>query len=120
MFDLISKNRVLSGLMNIKKLAAMYLLDGKVSKKTHDSAVVMADLFAELIEKTPTIDAVSVVQCKDCKHRCMAECPMHHTETYSDGDEFEEDYDVDNTDDDGFCHLGERRDKNADDYSGWR
>lgn len=56
----------------------------------------------------PTIDAVEVVRCKDCKHRGISdECPMCYTE-----DSYDEDYgydywDVDKTEDDGFCHCGE-------------
>lgn len=63
----------------------------------------------DIIEKQPTIDAVPVVRCVDCKHRCTFVCPMYHTETYiGDLDGFDDDYEVDRTDDDGFCHLGER------------
>lgn len=60
------------------------------------------------IVDTPTIDAVEVVRCKDCKHRgIVRECPMCYTE-----DSYDEDYgydywDVDKTVDDGFCHCGE-------------
>lgn len=56
----------------------------------------------------PTIDAVPVVRCKDCKYRCTLVCPMYHTETCLDDLDGFDDYDVDRTDDDGFCHLGER------------
>ena len=55
-----------------------------------------------------TIDAVPVVRCADCKHRCTFVCPMYHTETCLDDLDGFDDYDVDRTDDDGFCHLGER------------
>ena len=61
-----------------------------------------------VIDNMPTIDAVEVVRCKDCKHRGIAsECPMCYTE-----DSYDEDYgydywDVDKTVDDGFCHCGE-------------
>ena len=61
---------------------------------------------------TPADDAVPVVRCADCKHRCTLDCPMYHTETYYDDDGFD-DYDVDRTDADGFCHLGERWDGEA-------
>ena len=63
----------------------------------------------DIIEKQPTIDAVPVVRCVDCKYRCALVCPMYHTETYiGDLDGFDDDYEVDRTVDDGFCHLGER------------
>lgn len=63
------------------------------------------------IETSPTVDAVEVVRCKDCKRRGIAcECPMCYTE-----DSYDEDYgydywDVDKTVDDGFCHCGEKVD----------
>lgn len=68
------------------------------------------------IECKNTIDAVPVVRCVDCKHRCTFVCPMYHTETYiGDLDGFDDDYEVDRTDDDGFCHLGERWEGEEDD-----
>lgn len=60
------------------------------------------------IDEIPTLDAVPVVRCVDCKHRCTFVCPMYHTETCLDDLDGFDDYDVDRTDDDGFCHLGER------------
>lgn len=60
------------------------------------------------VMNSPTIDAVPVVRCVDCKHRCTFVCPMYHTETCLDDLDGFDDYDVDRTDDDGFCHLGER------------
>ena len=52
-----------------------------------------------IIEEQPTIDAVEVVRCKDCKHRekfwTQMVCPYY------------EDRDVD---DDHFCAYGERKD----------
>ena len=66
------------------------------------------------IDEIPTLDAVPVVRCVDCKYRCTLDCPMYHTETYYDDDGFD-DYDVDRTDADGFCHLGERWECEEDD-----
>lgn len=60
------------------------------------------------IDEIPALDAVPVVRCVDCKHRCTFVCPMYHTETCLDDLDGFDDYDVDRTDDDGFCHLGER------------
>lgn len=56
-----------------------------------------------------TVDAVPVVRCKDCKHRGGYNCPMYHTETSLDDLDGFDDYNVDKTDGDGFCHRGERR-----------
>lgn len=69
------------------------------------------DLFvvdAEDVEDAPTIDAVEVVRCKDCKHRgIVTECPMCYTEDSYDDDYGYDYWDVDKTVDDGFCHCGE-------------
>lgn len=60
------------------------------------------------IETSPTIDAVEVVRCKDCKHRgIVTECPMCYTEDSYDDDYGYDYWDVDKTVDDGFCHCGE-------------
>lgn len=62
-----------------------------------------------ILDRRQTIDAVPVVRCRDCKHRGGYHCPMYHTETsFDDLDGFDE-YNVDKTDGDGFCHRGERR-----------
>lgn len=50
-----------------------------------------------LLEKAPTVDAVPVVRCKDCKKLGTGECPM------------EQDYPWISTDSDDFCSYGERR-----------
>lgn len=51
----------------------------------------------KLIADTPTVDAVPVVRCKDCKKLGTGECPM------------EQDYPWISTDSDDFCSYGERR-----------
>ena len=64
-----------------------------------------------LIEDAPTIDAVEVVRCRDCKHRYGDECPMRHVEWVEyEEDGFIERDDIvhDHTVDDGFCNCGER------------
>ena len=69
---------------------------------------VLYSIPPDYIDDAPTIDAVEVVRCKDCKHRgIVSECPMCYTE-----DSYDEDYgydywDVDKTVDEGFCHCGE-------------
>lgn len=60
------------------------------------------------IEAAPAIDAVPVVRCKDCERRCTYKCPMYHTETCFDDLDGFDDYNVDKTDDNGFCHKGKR------------
>ncbi len=67
-----------------------------------------------IIRNAHAVDAVPVVRCKDCKHRCTYKCPMYHTETCIDDLDGFDDYNVDRTDNDGFCHLGARMDGDAD------
>lgn len=54
------------------------------------------------IEALPTVDAVPVVRCKDCKH-CYAEGFVNVRNVC------EKHYDFCNVDDDWFCADGERR-----------
>ena len=70
-------------------------------------------LAVKYIEKAPTIDAVEVVRCKDCKYRYGNDCPMRHVEWVKcEEDGFIELDDImqDNTMDDMFCNCGERWD----------
>lgn len=60
------------------------------------------DLCAMLTEDAPTIDAVPVVRCKDCKHSTT----FHHTGNMYCG--LHENHHF-LTDAYGFCHKGERR-----------
>ena len=62
--------------------------------------------------QAPTVDAVEVVRCKDCKHRgedgCCPMCFEEEIEWDDDG-YTEADYILhDRTADDGFCDRGER------------
>ena len=65
------------------------------------------------IEEAPTVDAVEVVRCKDCKHRGDdVHCPMCFEEAieWDDDGYTEVDYVIhDHATDDGFCDRGERR-----------
>lgn len=71
---------------------------------------------AEMIDRwadegcPPTIDAVPVVRCRECKYRGYDACPMCHDEYYYDDDDGADFWTVDNTDDDGFCHMGAKMD----------
>lgn len=75
----------------------------------YDCPSVALVVDVEDIEKLPAVDAVPVIRCKDCKHRGGYNCPMYHTETSLDDLDGFDDYNVDRTDGDGFCHRGERR-----------
>lgn len=61
----------------------------------------------EALRNAPTIDAVEVVRCRECKHRKDPFiCPMCGEQVAPEG----EDWGVyDWAEDDGFCHKGERR-----------
>ena len=83
----------------------------------HGYFITERTVTAEQIAKMPTIDAVPVVRCKDCKHRGDdVHGPMCFEEMseYDDGDGYMEvDYiPHDRTTDDGFCDRGERRTDN--------
>ena len=59
------------------------------------------------MEQTPTIDAVPVVRCRECKHRGSPyNCPMRNLVMPFSGPGSYADY----TEDDGFCHKGEKKD----------
>ena len=53
----------------------------------------------------PTADVAEVVRCKDCEHRGTLKCPMFDYEYREWSEDYEE---IDSTEDDGFCHYGER------------
>ena len=59
-----------------------------------------------LIEKAPTVDAVIVTRCKDCKHYDMGVC----LKIYSDGNVHPAAWQSRNPDD--FCNYGERKENN--------
>lgn len=65
------------------------------------------------INNAPTVDAVPVVRCKDCKWRGGFGCPMYSEEIIErDDDGYREVdfFETDNALDDGFCDRGERSD----------
>lgn len=80
----------------------------------YEAVKIQGEAFQKMVDEAPTIDAVPVVRCRDCKHRGKAgECPMCFIETYTfdEGDGYMcSGYDDhDNTQDGGFCDMGERR-----------
>lgn len=61
------------------------------------------------VEEMPTVDAVEVVRCRECKHRYTENCPMYFHDSYWHDGYFDYiDYDTDNTEDDYFCPKGKR------------
>ena len=82
-------------------------------------AILKADpKLAYCIDNVKAVDAVEVVRCKDCKYRGDYPCPMYYDECVEwddDGYHEVEWVDHDQTVDNGFCHMGERRnDENND------
>jgi hypothetical protein len=78
----------------------------------HARALAHIERLEAEVDKQPTVDAVEVVRCKDCKHRGMeGACPKCF-EVYVDDDWYDW-YTFDNAKDEGFCDRGERRDENA-------
>lgn len=58
------------------------------------------------LHRVATVDAVPVVRCKDCKHRNSPyNCPMRKLVMPIEGPGAYEDC----TEDDGYCHKGERK-----------
>ena len=57
------------------------------------------DAIKGVIDDAPTIDAVEVVRCKDCRHRNLFSCPLADNDFQKDED---------------FCSWGERREESED------
>lgn len=76
------------------------------------SVETILNQFIDWIEGMPTIDAVEVVRCKDCRKRGSDDCPMFNREwrTIMRGNECVDDFIFhDLTQPNGFCNYGERR-----------
>ncbi len=87
----------------------MRLIDADALKKlAEDHGFGFADFQA--IDNAPTIDAVPVVRCRECKHRETVDCPMCHEEYHFDEDDGG-DYSLWTrmVDPNGFCSCGERK-----------
>ena len=94
------------------------LIDADALMKTVFNDVVLVDgevkgvglILAETVDKAPTIDAVPVVRCRECKHRYTENCPMYFHDFYwLEGYGEYVDDDTDHTEDDYFCPKGERK-----------
>ena len=89
----------------------MRLIDGDLLMKTVFNDVVLVDgevkgvglILAETVDKAPTIDAVPVVRCRECKHYEMGVC----LKIYDDGAASR--YAWQERKPDNFCSYGERK-----------
>ena len=74
--------------------------------KLYDAPVFFKAVGTKEIDRAPTIDAVPVVRCKDCKYRFKNNghskdgCPIIDANIWMDGDDF--------------CSHGERKDNETD------
>lgn len=84
----------------------MRLIDAdKLERQEFDGEEACFDYVdAEDIDNAPTVDAVEVVRCKDCKHYGMGVC----LKIYSDGNVHAAAWQKRKPDD--FCSYGERKD----------
>ena len=64
------------------------------------------DTILDLVDSVPTVDAVIVTRCKDCKHYDLGVC----LKIYSDGNAQKDSWQSRNPDD--FCSYGERKENN--------
>ena len=78
----------------------MRLIDANKAKVSLDWTLIgdAADAACRVIDSAPTVDAVIVTRCKDCRYRGLICCPAVH-ETIGNG---LVDYAVDN----GYCWCG--------------
>ena len=93
----------------------MRLIDAKEMEKQIKEAFkenpFLVGMLLRWVRKQPTIDAVPVVRCKDCKHRGEHEvCPLHDIRLCFDGDGHIDEVEDDKTEDEFFCSYGERKD----------
>ena len=81
----------------------MRLIDGGNAKASLDWTFIgdAADAACRVIDNAPTVDAVVVTRCKDCRYRGLICCPVMH-ETIGNG---LVDYAVDN----GYCWCGKQK-----------
>ena len=86
------------------------LIDVDKAKKDfnlHFGGVSHAVIANRILDEQPTVDAVEVVRCKDCKwYEANCETCVLHSD---DGDTYDFGYDV-NMKPDDFCSYGERKD----------
>lgn len=116
MSDLISRDALLDSLEEAyTELKEIY--DGLQYEDERRICSAQLSTFAELtmrVRKAPTVDAVEVVRCFECVKRGNSiECPMCHDAAFEDDSGDIEWYTFDNTNDEGFCHYGERRKEDA-------
>lgn len=70
-------------------------------------AVTVAD-----IESQPSVDAVEVVKCKDCKHKVTSKYGSYCDKIFMANDDYKEELEYINIKDDDFCKWGDKNEIN--------
>ena len=78
----------------------MRLIDGNALMDEANSDGAYGYVDAKQISEAPTIDAVPVVRCRECKYHNKPPCPMRLSFNW--------------TEDNDFCSYGERKDGDSD------
>ena len=86
--------------MLLEEIRQEYLEEDTYS--SNFAAEVIETVQDEYLANSPTVDAVEVVRCKDCKHRAIGDDVCIHPNRIGDG--------YIEVKDDGFCSYGERKD----------
>lgn len=90
----------------------MRMIDANSAKEALECTLVgdAAALAQRVIDRMPTIEAVPVVRCRECKHKNTKKCPMVIVNFNSD---MEEMLVQNHVSDDFFCSYGEQKDGNS-------
>ena len=86
--------------MLLEEIRQEYLEEDTYS--SNFAAEVIETVQDEYLANSPTVDAVEVVRCKDCKHRAIGDDVCIHPNRIGDG--------YIEVKDDDFCSYGERKD----------
>ncbi|MBQ1573681.1 MAG: hypothetical protein IIZ78_21360 [Clostridiales bacterium] len=76
----------------------MKLIDADKLMENKFKNDISYNAFCNLVKRQPSVDAVPVVRCRDCKIRYTVRCGM-----------FDDDSEGEWTDDNGFCQYGESK-----------
>ena len=80
----------------------MRLVDADNARECFSGDGVTGAVMQRMFDSLPTIDAVPVVRCRECRHRYTMNCSMYYECSQCGGQ-------WDWTTDDGFCDRGERK-----------
>lgn len=95
MADLIDRETLISSLDELK-----YCYIPEAWSAWEEKPSWYAHEVADIVENLPTVDAVEVVRCKNCRHRGIVGGGYRWCEAWSR---------IQTMGDDGFCNFGERR-----------